>query len=74
MRGAKAVTCRPVDVVDERKLRVAMVRLGLSEDEVAKRVGMSSHGFNSQCAYPSPGWRERVERALALEPGALKFT
>jgi hypothetical protein len=67
----------PDDVVDESKLRRALARLGISQRAAAERIGMTRDRFYdiavSGRTRPPSGFRARVEMALGLGDGALRF-
>lgn len=61
--------------VDERKLKLELVRRGLSQRSLAGLLDVSPSTFNGwiRAAHPAPeDLQERIETALALPAGELK--
>jgi hypothetical protein len=61
------------DLICEGKLARALRRSELSEEKLSARLGISPRGLDGMLACPPRGFRERVEAALSLQPGALRF-
>lgn len=62
------------DLVDEAKLKRTLARVGLTETDLCELMGVPRASFLVKCAVSPKGWRETVERALYLEPGALRLS
>ena len=64
----------PDDLIDEEKMNAELARRGLTEIDLAEKLmGLGRSAFSVLCGLPPPGWRARVEAALNLASGALRF-
>ena len=69
----QAVVPDPSEVVDEERLERARKRLGLSEESLARALGLTPTALCGRLASGSPGFRAFLEKELGLPEGHLKL-